>query len=162
MKKLCNFAVPSKLNHTMGNIPSQQLDDEVSFKLYALNRLIQQAYQTYLVPLGITYPQYLVMKILMEQDGVPVNVISARLMLESNTVTPLLQRLEKQGLVMRGYNCTDQRQRIISLTDKGKSMRQSIDDVSGLVATSLSEMDMSCSVAESLGRLLTDFIVKIS
>lgn len=146
----------------MGNIPSQQFDDEVSFKLYALNRLIQQAYQTYLVPLGITYPQYLVMKILMEQDGVPVNVISARLMLESNTVTPLLQRLEKQGLVMRGYNCTDQRQRIISLTDKGKSMRQSIDDVSGLVATSLSEMDMSCSVAESLGRLLTEFITKIS
>lgn len=162
MKKLCNFAVPSKQNHTMGNIPSQQFDDEVSFKLYALNRLIQQAYQTYLVPLGITYPQYLVMKILMEQDGVPVNVISARLMLESNTVTPLLQRLEKQGLVMRGYNCTDQRQRIISLTDKGKSMRQSIDDVSGLVATSLSEMDMSCSVAESLGRLLTEFITKIS
>ena len=162
MKKLCNFAVPSKQNHTMGNIPSQQLDDEVSFKLYALNRLIQQTYQTYLVPLGITYPQYLVMKILMKQDGVPVNVISARLMLESNTVTPLLQRLEKQGLVMRGYNCTDQRQRIISLTDKGKSMRQSIDDVSGLVATSLSEMDMSCSVAGSLGRLLTEFIAKIS
>lgn len=71
MKKLCNFAVPSKQNHIMGNIPSQQLDDEVSFKLYALNRLIQQAYQTYLVPLGITYPQYLVMKILMEQDGCP-------------------------------------------------------------------------------------------
>lgn len=162
MKKLCNFAVPSKQNHIMGNIPSQQLDDEVSFKLYALNRLIQQAYQTYLVPLGITYPQYLVMKILMEQDVVPVNVISARLMLESNTVTPLLQRLEKQGLVMRGYNCTDQRQRIISLTDKGESMRQSIDDVSGLVATSLSEMDMSCSVAESLGRLLAEFIAKIS
>ena len=162
MKKQCNFAVPSKQNHTMGNIPSQQLDDEVSFKLYALNRLIQQTYQTYLVPLGITYPQYLVMKILMEQDGVPVNVISARLMLESNTVTPLLQRLEKQGLVMRGYNCTDQRQRIISLTDKGKSMRKSIDDVSGLVATSLSEMDMSCSVAERLGRLLTEFIAKIS
>lgn len=159
MKKQCNFAVPSKQNHTMGNIPSQQLDDEVSFKLYALNRLIQQ---TYLVPLGITYPQYLVMKILMEQDGVPVNLISARLMLESNTVTPLLQRLEKQGLVMRGYNCTDQRQRIISLTDKGKSMRKGIDDVSGLVATSLSEMDMSCSVAESLGRLLTEFIAKIS
>lgn len=162
MKKQCNFAVPSKQNHTMGNIPSQQLDDEVSFKLYALNRLIQQTYQTYLVPLGITYPQYLVMKILMEQDGVPVNVIFARLMLESNTVTPLLQRLEKQGLVMRGYNCTDQRQRIISLTDKGKSMRKSIDDVSGLVATSLSEMDMSCSVAESLGRLLTEFFAKIS
>lgn len=162
MKKQCNFAVPSKQNHTMGNIPSQQLDDEVSFKLYALNRLIQQTYQTYLVPLGITYPQYLVMKILMEQDGVPVNVISARLMLESNTVTPLLQRLEKQSLVMRGYNCTDQRQRIISLTDKGKSMRKSIDDVSGLVATSLSEMDMSYSVAESLGRLLTEFIAKIS
>ena len=73
-------------------IQSQKLDDEMSFKLYMLNRLIQQEYQVFLAPLHLTYPQYLVMKILMEGDGIPVNVITSRLMLESNTVTPILQR----------------------------------------------------------------------
>ena len=140
----------------MNNIQPQLLDDEISFKLYSLNRLIQQAYQDYLVPLGITYPQYLVMKILFEEDGIPVNVISARLMLESNTVTPLLQRI-----ISRGLRCSDQRQRIISLTEKGKKMRINVRDVSARVATSLSEMNMSCPTAENLGRLLTEFITKM-
>ena len=67
-------------------IPPQILDDEISFKLYTLNRLIQQAYQSFLMPLRLTYPQYLVMKILLEEDQVPVNVISSKLNLESNTV----------------------------------------------------------------------------
>ena len=112
--KNLNFATQTTM-HTdnMNNIQPQLLDDEISFKLYSLNRLIQQTYQDYLVPLGITYPQYLVMKILFEEDGIPVNVISARLMLESNTVTPLLQRMERLGLISRGLRCSDQRQRII-------------------------------------------------
>lgn len=146
----------------MIQIETQQLDEEVSFKLYTLNRLIQQAYQTYLSPLGITYPQYLVMKILLEGDDIPVNVISARLMLESNTVTPLLQRMERQGLLTRGYRCSDQRQRIIRLTDQGKAMRQQIADVSVYVATCLSEQDWNCTSANDLGNLLSEFIKKIS
>ncbi|MGN1253200.1 MAG: MarR family winged helix-turn-helix transcriptional regulator [Prevotella sp.] len=135
-------------------IPSQQLDDEMSFKLYMLNRLIQQEYQVFLAPLHLTYPQYLVMKILMEGDGIPVNVITSRLMLESNTVTPILQRLEKQGLIKRGYSCNDQRQRIITLTDQGKDMRQEIADVSSLVAESLREKDTSCETAHRLESML--------
>lgn len=160
--KNLNFATQTTM-HTdnMNNIQPQLLDDEISFKLYSLNRLIQQTYQDYLVPLGITYPQYLVMKILFEEDGIPVNVISARLMLESNTVTPLLQRMERLGLISRGLRCSDQRQRIISLTEKGKNMRMNVSDVSARVATSLSEMNMSCPTAENLGRLLTEFITKM-
>ena len=140
-------------------IPSQRLDDEMSFKLYMLNRLIQQEYQVFLAPLHLTYPQYLVMKILMEGDGIPVNVITSRLMLESNTVTPILQRLEKQGLIKRGYSCNDQRQRIITLTDQGKDMRQEIADVSSLVAESLREKDTSCETAHRLEHMLGEFIV---
>ena len=155
--KNLNFATQTTM-HTdnMNNIQPQLLDDEISFKLYSLNRLIQQTYQDYLVPLGITYPQYLVMKILFEE-----NVISARLMLESNTVTPLLQRMERLGLISRGLRCSDQRQRIISLTEKGKKMRMNVRDVSARVATSLSEMNMSCPTADNLGRLLTEFITKM-
>ena len=142
-------------------IPSQRLDDEMSFKLYMLNRLIQQEYQVFLAPLHLTYPQYLVMKILMEGDGIPVNVITSRLMLESNTVTPILQRLEKQGLVKRGYSCNDQRQRIITLTDQGKDMRQEIADVSSLVAESLREKDTSCETAHRLENMLGEFISRM-
>lgn len=142
-------------------IQSQKLDDEMSFKLYMLNRLIQQEYQVFLAPLHLTYPQYLVMKILMEGDGIPVNVITSRLMLESNTVTPILQRLEKQGLIKRGYSCNDQRQRIITLTDQGKDMRQEIADVSSLVAESLREKDTSCETAHRLESMLGEFISKM-
>ncbi len=145
----------------MNKIETQQLDEEVSFKLYVLNRLIQQTYQAYLAPLGITYPQYLVMKILLEKDEIPVNVISTRLMLESNTVTPILQRMEKQGLLKKNNRCSDQRQRIITLTKKGKAMQQQIDDVSVSVATYLNEMDMSCISANHLKELLGEFIQKM-
>ena len=142
-------------------IRSQQLDDEMSFKLYMLNRLIQQEYQVFLAPLHLTYPQYLVMKILMEGDGIPVNMITSRLMLESNTVTPILQRLEKQGLIKRGYSCNDQRQRIITLTDQGKDMRQEIVDVSSLVAESLREKNTSCETAHRLENMLGELISKM-
>lgn len=148
----------------MEKIETQQLDDELSFKLYTLNRLIQQTYTTYLTPLNITYPQYLVMKILMEKDEVPVNLISARLMLESNTVTPILQRMERQELVERKMRCSDQRQRIISLTAKGEAMRQDVAEISVKVATALSEMemDMNCTIAHMLKGILDEVIQKIS
>lgn len=146
----------------MDKIEIQQLDDELSFKLYTLNRLIQQTYTAFLTPLGITYPQYLVMKILMEKDEVPVNVISARLMLESNTVTPLLQRMERQELVERNIRCSDQRQRIISLSAKGEAMRHEVAEVSVKVATALSEMDMNCTIALMLKDVLNEAIQKIS
>lgn len=143
------------------HIEPQQLDEEVSFKLYMLNRLFQQAYQAFLCPLKLTYPQYLVMKILLEEDGIPVNVISARLMLESNTVTLLLQRMEKQGLVCRSHHSADQRQRIISLTPQGQALRASIAEVSAAVATSLANLQMDCNTAHRMGELLSEFIRKI-
>ncbi len=146
----------------MDKITAQQLDDEISFKLYTLNRLIQQAYTTYLSPLGITYPQYLVMKVLLENDELPVGVISSRLMLETNTVTPILQRMEKLELLERKFRCSDQRQRIISLTEKGEALRQRITEVSVQVATYLSDLNMNCTNANILKDLLNDFIQKIS
>jgi DNA-binding MarR family transcriptional regulator len=74
--------------------------------------------------LGITYPQYLVLMVLWEQDSQPVNDIAHRLLLETNTVTPLLQRMEKLGVVVRKRGKEDKRQQIVSLTEKGRVMEE--------------------------------------
>ena len=101
-----------------------KLDNQLCFRLYTAARLTMGAYHPYLDPLGITYPQYLVLLVLWEQDKQPVNDIAHKLFLETNTVTPLLQRMEKAGLVKRTKGKEDTRQRIDSLTKKGIEMRQ--------------------------------------
>jgi len=82
-----------------------------------------------LTKLGITYPQYLVLMVLWEQDSQPVNDIAHRLMLETNTVTPLLQRMEKLGIINRNKGEKDKRQQIVTLTEKGKAMEQQAFDI---------------------------------
>ncbi len=101
-----------------------RLSNQVCFRLYTASRLIIQAYTPFLNALGITYPQYLVMMVLWEQDKQPVNEIAHRLHLETNTVTPLLQRMEKQGILVRQRGEEDRRQQIVSLTQKGKAMEE--------------------------------------
>ena len=101
-----------------------QLDNQICFRLYTAARLITQAYTPMLTELGITYPQYLVLMVLWEKDNQPVNDIAHRLLLETNTVTPLLQRMEKLGIVNRKKGERDKRQQIVSLTKKGKEMEE--------------------------------------
>ena len=101
-----------------------QLDNQVCFRLYTAARLVTQAYTPMLTALGITYPQYLVLMVLWEKDNQPVNDIARRLVLETNTVTPLLQRMEKLGLVSRKKGEQDKRQQIVSLTKKGKQLEE--------------------------------------
>ena len=101
-----------------------QLDNQICFRLYTAARLVTQAYTPLLNKLGITYPQYLVLMVLWEKDNQPVNDIARRLVLETNTVTPLLQRREKLGVVVRKKGKEDKRQQIVSLTEKGKAMEE--------------------------------------
>lgn len=101
-----------------------QLDNQICFRLYTASRMITQAYTPMLSELGITYPQYLVLMVLWEKDSQPVNDIAHRLLLETNTVTPLLQRMEKQGLIIRKKGELDKRQQIVSLTKKGCEMEE--------------------------------------
>lgn len=98
------------------------LDNQICFRLYTASRLVIQSYTPILNTLGITYPQYLVLMVLWEKDCQFVNDIAHRLLLETNTVTPLLQRMEKQGLVVRKKGERDKRQQIVSLTEKGRMM----------------------------------------
>lgn len=101
-----------------------KLDNQLCFRLYTAARLTMGAYHPYLHPLGITYPQYLVLLVLWEQDKQPVCDIAKRLLLDTNTVTPLLQRMEKAGLLVRTKGKVDSRQRIVSLTEKGMTMQK--------------------------------------
>ena len=99
-----------------------KLENQLCFRLYTAARLTMGAYHPYLDPLGITYPQYLVMLVLWEQDKQPVCDIAKKLLLDTNTVTPLLQRMEKAGFISRTKGKTDTRQRIVSLTQNGKAL----------------------------------------
>ena len=101
-----------------------QLDNQICFRLYTASRLVTHAYTPMLTELSITYPQYLVLMVLWEKDTQTVNDIAHRLLLETNTVTPLLQRMEKLKLVTRRKGEQDKRQQIVSLTEKGKAMEE--------------------------------------
>lgn len=114
-----------------------RLENQLCFRLYSASRLVTQAYRKYLDPLGLTYPQYLVMLVLWESDNMPVNDIARRLMLETNTVTPLLQRMEKEGFVQRSRGATDGRQMIVSLSDKGRRMKHRAKNVPTCISADL-------------------------
>lgn len=101
-----------------------KLDNQVCFPLYAASRLVIQAYRPLLDELGITYPQYLVLLVLWEHDGLSVGEIGDRLHLNSATLTPLLKRLEKQGVVQRRRRPTDERTVESWLTDHGRALRE--------------------------------------
>lgn len=105
------------------------LDEQYCFRFYTVSRLITKHYQPYLSKLGITYPQYLVLMVLWEQDNQPVNDIAKRLVLETNTITPILQRMEKQKIVVRRKDKKDQRRVIVSLTEHGREMREQAKDI---------------------------------
>ena len=101
-----------------------KLSSQICFRLYSASRLVTQTYKPFLDKLGITYPQYLVLMVLWETDNQPVNDIAHKLLLETNTVTPLIQRMEKMGLVIRTKGIVDTRQRIVSLTKEGTAMEK--------------------------------------
>ena len=116
-----------------------KLDNQLCFRLYTAARLTMQAYYPYFEPLGITYPQYLVLLVLWEEDHQPVNVIAHRLHLETNTVTPLLQRMEKQGLLTRKRGKEDTRQRIVSLTRQGKALEEKAKEIPACLEQELAD-----------------------
>jgi DNA-binding MarR family transcriptional regulator len=99
------------------------LDEQLCFALYSASRAMTRTYAPLLEPLGLTYPQYVVLLVLWERDGVPVHEIGARLALDSGTLTPLLKRLERQGLVERRRGSDDERVVRIHLTAAGRALR---------------------------------------
>ncbi|NOK19503.1 MarR family winged helix-turn-helix transcriptional regulator [Corallococcus carmarthensis] len=101
-----------------------RLDLQLCFPLYAASRAMVQAYTPLLAKLGLTYPQYLVMLVLWETDGVTVKELGEKLYLDSGTLTPLLKRLETQGFVRRERSTEDARSVTVSLTPQGRALRR--------------------------------------
>lgn len=101
-----------------------KLENQVCFPLYAASRLVTRMYQPLLEALDITYPQYLILLVLWEEDHQPVKVIGEKLLLESNTLTPLLKRMESKGILRRKRSDADERIVLINLTDSGRAMKE--------------------------------------
>lgn len=138
-----------------------KLDNQLCFRLYAASRLVTQAYHPYLSELGLTYPQYLVMLVLWEQDRQPVNDLAKRLHLETNTVTPLLQRMEQQGLVVRKRSKEDGRQVIVSLTETGRELEQRAAGIPEKLGSRLACNHINPQTIPELFAALDDMIRKL-
>lgn len=106
-----------------------KLDNQLCFLLYGASRAVTQLYQPLLEPLGVTYPQYLVLLVLWEEDGASVRTLCERLYLDSGTLTPLLTRLEANGLVRRERSQSDARVVDIHLTAAGKKLKRAARSV---------------------------------
>ncbi len=138
--------------------PQLKLDNQLCFRLYTAARLVTACYTPFFKEFGITYPQYLVLMLLWEQDNRIISEITDRLHLETNTITPLLQRMEKQGLIVRQKSKADNRQRIISLTGEGKRLEEQIKEIPNCLARELVESGMSVEELQAMVPLLDKFI----
>lgn len=135
-----------------------KLSNQLCFPVYAASRLITREYQPFLDKLGITYPQYLVLLVLWETDGVPVSDISAKLILNTNTLTPLLKRMEAMDIINRKRSDVDERKVIINLTKKGLEMKENallipLELVKGLQSSTLS-VDELLVLRSNLNKLI--------
>lgn len=114
-----------------------KLQNQLCFPLYTASRLITQLYVPLLQERDLTYPQYLVMMALWEKDGLSVGSIGELLYLDSGTLTPLLKKLEKSGLVLRVRNPEDEREVIITLTKQGLQLQKWAEEIPQKMVCSL-------------------------
>ena len=139
-----------------------KLDNQLCFRLYTASRLMTQAYHPLLSEHGLTYPQYLVLLVLWEADAQPVNDIARKLYLETNTVTPLLQRMEKEGILTRQRGDKDARQMIVSLTKKGRDLQKKLADVPFSMGKAVLCDSFTPETTPSLFNMLDDIITKLN
>ena len=129
-----------------------RLDNQLCFAVYSTAHAFNRVYKPLLDRLGLTYPQYLVMLVLWERDGVPVKGIGERLFLDSGTLTPLLKRMEAAGLIMRTRGTEDERQVMIALTPAGEALREKARAVPQAILAS-----SACSLGE-LATMRTELV----
>ena len=135
-----------------------RLDNQLCFALYAATRAMTRTYRERLEPIGLTYPQYLVLLVLWEQDGLSVSDIGAKLMLDSGTLTPLIKRLEAMALVHRKRNAADEREVMVYLAPEGLSLKGAALDARKFVACRLGInereiLDLRADLMALIGRL---------
>ncbi|WP_028748946.1 MarR family winged helix-turn-helix transcriptional regulator [Rhizobium mesoamericanum] len=142
-------------------IPEEEkrLENQLCFAVYSTAHAFTRAYKPILDKVGLTYPQYLVMLALWERSEQAVKAIGEQLDLDSGTLSPLLKRLEQNGLIKRTRDSRDERQVIVSLTDKGRAMRGEIDTIMSAIGQAagctLEEMKTIRGLLRSLRSNLT-------
>jgi DNA-binding MarR family transcriptional regulator len=117
----------------MTKAPPLSLDEFLCFAVYSANHAFNRVYKPLLDKLHMTYPQYLVMVLLWEHDGQTVGELGERLFLESNTLTPLLKRLETLGYIKRNRDPADERQVRVRLTESGRTLRAKALPIPGCI-----------------------------
>jgi len=136
-----------------------QLSNQICFPIYSASRLITKAYKPYLDKLDLTYPQYLVLMVLWENDGLSVNQITEKLLLNTNTLSPLLKRMEKMELLQRSRCIEDERSVIIQLTTKGKKLKKKAlpipEKLIGELLTDQIQMEDMLQLKNTLCELIT-------
>ncbi|MBU1283224.1 MAG: MarR family transcriptional regulator [Gammaproteobacteria bacterium] len=141
-----------------------QLDNQLCFKLYAASRAVIRAYKPMLDQLGLTYPQYLAMLVLWEWQQQPpalptVKALGERLLLDSGTLTPLLKRLELQGLLQRKRSASDEREVHLALTPAGGALREQVLPLkSQLLCERGIDLDQVAALRSQVGVLLDQFM----
>lgn len=131
------------------------LDGQLCFALYSAGLAMNKVYRRLLKDLGLTYPQYLVMLVLWERDEITVSDIGQRLYLDSATLTPLLKRMETARLIQRARAVADERQVIVSLSAKGRKLREKAVDVpaQAMCAADVASPGEAAQLIDKLGQL---------
>ncbi|GAA1235339.1 MarR family transcriptional regulator [Kitasatospora nipponensis] len=141
------------------NAPEQEfspiLGDQLCFALYAASRAVTTRYRPLLEPLGLTYPQYLVLLALWQQDTVPIKEIGAALQLDYGTLTPLVKRLEAGGLVRRERRPDDERTVLVTLTPEGHALQARAAHIPTAMGRAMGLTPTQFDQARTLLRLLT-------
>jgi len=143
-----------------------RLDHQLCFALYSSSLAMTKLYKPLLDPLGLTYPQYLVMLVLWQDDGLSVSQVGERLALDSGTLTPLLKRLEAGGLVQRLRDAQDERRVLLQLTPAGRALKARARSVpQGIAAASGCELGELASLTarlQALRRQLSESLPRVA
>jgi DNA-binding MarR family transcriptional regulator len=121
------------------NAAALYLENQLCFPLYAASRMTTKIYAPLLKALDLTYPQYLVMLVLWQHGEQTVNQIGSRLYLESNTLTPLLKRLEQKGLISRRRSSQDERSVLVQLTETGAQLKAQAQEIPKTIIESFND-----------------------
>ena len=135
-----------------------KLENQICFPIYSVSRLITKAYKPYLEKMGLTYPQYLVMLVLWEHEKLTVNQIGSNLQLNTNTLSPLIKRMEQMELLKRTRSVKDERSIVVELTKKGLNYKKEAIPIPQTLLRSLISEEVELkdiiSLKETLDKLI--------
>ncbi len=141
------------------NYDSLKLGNQLCFPLYACSKEIIKKYKPFLDPLGLTYTQYITLMALWEESNVTVKTLGEKLYLDSGTLTPLLKKMESQGLVTRERSPQDERNVYIKLTENGLALKEKALEVPKQIGSCIS---LSAEEFISLQQMLNKILKQLS